>query len=60
MLRVLHDRFGFEAEDKKRLYDASMEYLVDIRDKRITLQEMLDTLYNEDGINLVYDDEEDL
>ena len=38
----------------------SMEYLVDIRDKRITLQEMLDTLYNEDGINLVYDDEEDL
>ena len=60
VLRVLHDRFGFEAEDKKRLYDASMEYLVDIRDKRITLQEMLDTLYNEDGINLVYDDEEDL
>lgn len=60
VLRVLHDRFGFEAEDKKRLYDASMEYFVDIRDKRITLQEMLDTLYNEDGINLVYDDEEDL
>jgi len=60
VLRVLHDRFGFEAEDKKRLYDASMEYLMDIRDKRITLQEMLDTLYNEDGINLSYDDEEEL
>lgn len=59
-LRVLHDRFGFEAEDKKRLYDASLEYLKDIRDKRITLQEMLDTLYNEDHINLSWDDEEDL
>ena len=59
-LRVLHDRFGFEAADKKRLYDSSMEYLEDIRDKRITLQEMLDTLYNEDGINLTWEDEEDL
>lgn len=59
-LRVLHDRFGFESADKKRLYDESMDYLKDIRDKRITLQEMLDTLFNEDGINLVYDDEEEL
>lgn len=60
VLRVLHDRFGFEAEDKRRLYDASMEYLVDIREKRITLQEMLDTLYNEDGILLSWEDEEEL
>lgn len=59
-LRVLHDRFGFEAEDKRKLYDASMEYLVDIREKRITLQEMLDTLYNEDGILLSWEDEEEL
>ena len=60
VLRVLHDRFGFEAEDKKRLYEASMEYLEDIREKRITLQEMLDTLYNEDNIDLSWDDEEEL
>lgn len=60
VLRVLHDRFGFEAEDKKRLYESCLEYLKDIRDKRITLQEMLDTLYNEDGILLSWDDEEDL
>lgn len=60
VLRVLHDRFGFEAEDKRKLYDASLEYLKDIRDKRITLQEMLDTLYNEDGISLSWSDEEDL
>lgn len=60
VLRVLHDRFGFEAEDKKRLYESCLEYLKDIRDKRITLQEMLDTLYNEDGIFLSWDDEEDL
>lgn len=60
VLRVLHDRFGFEAEEKKRLYESCLEYLKDIRDKRITLQEMLDTLYNEDGILLSWDDEEDL
>lgn len=60
VLRVLHDRFGFEAEDKRKLYDSCLEYLKDIRDKRITLQEMLDTLYNEDGILLSWDDEEDL
>lgn len=60
VLRVLHDRFGFEAEDKKRLYEASMEYLEDIREKRITLQEMLNTLYNEDNIDLSWDDEEEL
>jgi hypothetical protein len=59
-LRVLHDRFGFEAEDKRRLYDSCLEYLKDIRDKRITLQEMLDTLYNEDHISLSWDDEDDL
>lgn len=60
VLRVLHDRFGFEAEDKKRLYDYSLEYLKDIRDSRITLQDMLDTLYNEDHINLSWDDEDKL
>lgn len=60
VLRVLHDRFGFEAEDKKRLYDYSLEYLKDIRDGHLTLQEMLDTLYNEDHINLSWDDEDKL
>lgn len=59
-LRVLHDRFGFEAEDKRKLYDASLEYLKDIRDKRLTLQEMLDTLELHDGIRLTWTDEEDL
>ena len=59
-LRVLHDRFGFEAEDKRKLYDASLEYLKDIRDKRLTLQEMLDTLEHSDGIRLTWEDEDDL
>ena len=27
VLRVLHDRFGFEAEDKMKLYDGCMDYL---------------------------------
>ena len=52
VFRVLHDRFGFEADQKKLLYDTALEYLEDLRDGRLTTQEMLDTLYNEDGINL--------
>lgn len=59
-LRVLHDRFGFESEQKKQLYDWSIEYLKDIRDGRLTLKEMLDTLENEDNVRLVWDDEEEL
>ena len=59
-LRVLHDRFGFESEQKKQLYDWSIEYLKDIRDGRLTLQEMLDTLENEDKVRLTWEDEEDL
>lgn len=52
VFRVLHDRFGFEAEQKKLLYDTAIEYLEDLRDGRLTTQEILDTLYNEDGIKL--------
>lgn len=52
VFRVLHDRFGFEADQKKLLYDTALEYLEDLRDGRLTTQEMLDTLYNEDGISL--------
>ncbi len=59
-LRVLHDRFGFEAEQKKELYDLSLEYLKDIQDGRLTLQNMLDTLEHEDGIRLTWTDEEEL
>lgn len=59
-LRVLHDRFGFEAEDKKLLYDTCLEYLKDIQDGRLTLKEMLDTLENDDGIRLLWTDEEEL
>lgn len=59
-LRVLHDRFGFEAEQKKMLYDLSLEYLKDIQDGRLTIKEMLDTLENSDGIRLTWTDEEEL
>ena len=58
VLRVLHDQFGFEMEDKRKLYDGSMEYLRDIRDKRLSLQDMLDTLENEDGLRLTWEDED--
>ena len=59
VLRVLHDRFGFEMDDKRKLYDGSMDYLKDIRDGRLTLKEMLDTLELEDDIRLTWEDEDE-
>ena len=59
VLRVLHDRFGFEQEDKLKLYEASMEYLKDIADGILSLQDMVDTLLNEDGIYLHYGEDDD-
>ena len=59
VLRVLHDRFGFEQEEKLKLYEASTEYLKDIADGILSLQDMIDTLLNEDGIYLHYGEAED-
>ena len=59
VLRVLHDRFGFEQEEKLKLYEASTEYLKDIADGILSLQDMVDTLLNEDGIYLHYGEDED-
>ena len=58
VLRVLHDRFGFEQEEKLKLYEASMEYLKDIADGILSLQDMVDTLLNEDGIYLHYGEDD--
>jgi len=58
-LRVLHDRFGFGKERKKKLYDACIDYLRDISEGRLTVAEMLYTLEHEDGIRLTWDGEED-
>ena len=59
VLRVLHDRFGFEQEEKLKLYEASTEYLKDIADGILSLQDMIDTLLNEDGIYLHYGEDDD-
>ena len=56
VLRVLHDRFGFEVEDKKKLYDLCTEYLRDIADGILSLDDMMNTLLHEDGIRISYDD----
>lgn len=56
VLRVLHDRFGFEQEDKLKLYNASLEYLQDIAEGILSLDDMISTLLNEDGIRLSYDE----
>lgn len=53
VFRVLHDRFGFETEQKRLLYDTAVEYLEDIRDGRLSAQELLDTLEHQDGIRMV-------
>lgn len=50
-LRILHDRFGWEDEQKAALWDASLEYLNDISEGLISIPEMADTL-EEDGIRL--------
>lgn len=55
VLRVLHDRFGFEVEEKKRLYDLCTEYLHDIAEGRLSLNDMMNTLLHEDGISITYD-----
>ena len=56
---MLHDRFGFEQEDKLKLYEASTEYLKDIADGILSLQDMVDTLLNEDGIYLHYGEDDE-
>lgn len=55
VLRVLHDRFGFEVEEKKKLYDLCTEYLHDIAEGRLSLNDMMNTLLHEDGIVITYD-----
>lgn len=55
VLRVLHDRFGFEVEEKKKLYDLCTEYLHDIAEGRLSLNDMMNTLLHEDGISITYD-----
>ena len=54
VLRVLHDRFGFEVDQKKQLYELCTEYLHDVADGILSLQDMIDTLKFEDGVVLDY------
>lgn len=55
ILRVLHDRFGFDGEHMELLYDAITDYLADIGEGLLSTQEMLDCLKNEDGIYVTWD-----
>lgn len=52
IFRVLVDRFGFGKKRLRTLFDACGEYLTDISDGRITTQEIVDCLRNEDKIDL--------
>ena len=51
-MRVLKDRFGWGHGRLKRWWDACLDYLKDVSDGRMTLQEMLDCLEHEDDIHI--------
>lgn len=57
-LRVLHDQFGFDEDQKQRLWDSSVEYLYDIEQGRIDLNEMMETLEYEDNVVFHWTDKE--
>lgn len=58
-IRVLRDRFGWGHERILRLWAASMDYIADIEEGRITPDEMLQTLEAEDRIKLHWNADED-
>lgn len=51
-MRVLIDRFAWEKDDIIKLWNASMEYLEDIKDGLITPEEMLSVLERDDDITM--------
>ena len=51
-MRVLIDRFAWEKDDIIKLWNASMEYLDDIKDGLITPEEMLSVLERDDDITM--------
>ena len=50
MMRALKDRFGFGRKRLHRLWDACLEYILDIDEGLLSTEEMLKCLKNQDGI----------
>ena len=54
VMRVLRDRFGWGRVRLHRLWDQCLSYLDDIEDGSLDAQEILDSLYEEDGIQILW------
>lgn len=55
LIRVLRDRFGFGQGRLIRLYEACRDYLVDIAEERITVEEMLAVIERDDDIRIIWE-----
>lgn len=54
-IRVLADRFGFEQQQLMDLYQQWSDYLIDIAEDRITVDEMLSIMERDDSIRFVWE-----
>lgn len=54
VMRVLRDRFGWGSVRLHRLWDQCLSYLDDIEDGSLDAKEILDSLYEEDGIRILW------
>ena len=54
VMRVLRDRFGWGSTRLHRLWDQCMSYLDDIDSGQLKAEEVLQSLYDEDGINIIW------
>lgn len=50
--RALRDRFGFGSRRLHRFFSTANSYIIDIDEGRLTTSEMLETLRNEDKIDI--------
>lgn len=55
LIRVMRDRFGWGQQRLMRLYDLCKDYLVDIAEGRITVEEMLAVIEHDDDIRILWD-----
>jgi hypothetical protein len=58
-LRVLHDRYRFGKRRSKEMFDAVLDYIRDLNDGLLTLDDMLNTLEYEDEMRLLWEDRHD-
>lgn len=55
LIRVLRDRFGWGQQRLLRLYEMCQDYLLDISEDRMTVEEMLQVIEHDDNIRIIWD-----